>query len=142
MPPHHADKRQRASFKRAFAKSLRAAATDAERKLWSLLRSKQLGPHRFRRQQPIGPYIVDFFCPSAKLIVELDGDQHGTDQAFAYDAARDQFLSGRGYRVLRFINADVLRTPEGVIEIILRAMAQDPSPKFAAQISTLPQGEG
>ena len=146
MPPRHADKRRRAPFKRVFAKSLRADATDAERKLWAWLRGKQLGGCRFRRQQPIGPYIVDFFCPSAGLVVELDGGQHGADTAIAYDAARDTFLSARGYRVLRFINADVLRDPAQVCERILHAAAEagplpDPAPLRSAG-STLPQGEG
>jgi len=121
VPPRHAGKSRRISFKRPFAKALRANATEAERKLWSLLRARQLGAYRFRRQQPIGPYIVDFFCPSARLVVELDGGQHGTDAAMAHDAARDDFLRARGYCVLRFINADVMREPGRVIENILYA---------------------
>ena len=145
MPPQ-ADKRRRAQFKRGLAKSLRADATGPERKLWSLLRAKQLGPWRFRRQQTIGPYVVDFFCPSGKLIIELDGDQHGSDTALAYDAVRDAFLSTRGYRVLRFSNTDMLRNAPQVIESILQALAvsgplPDPPPLRAAG-STLPQGEG
>lgn len=95
MPPRHAGKRRRAPFKRAFAKSLRANATEAERKLWALLRGRHLGGYRFRRQQPIGPYIVDFFCPSARLVVELDGSQHSKDEVLAYDAARGGFLAAR-----------------------------------------------
>jgi len=122
MPRHQADKLRRAEFKRGFAKALRADATESERKLWALLRGKQLGPHRFRRQQPIGPYIVDFFCPSRKLIVELDGSQHGTERALAYDAARDAFLQARGYRVLRIASTDMARHSSSVIESILQAM--------------------
>lgn len=146
MPPRHADKARRIQFKRAFAKSLRATATEAERKLWALLRGKQLGGYRFRRQQPIGPYIVDFLCPSVRLVVELDGGQHGKDEALAYDAARDGFLRAGGYRVLRFINADVLRDPHQVTETILHAVSEagplpDPAP-LRATGSTLPQGEG
>ena len=142
----HADKRRRAPFKRAFAKSLRANATEAERKLWALLRGRHLGGYRFRRQQPIGPYIVDFFCPSARLVVELDGSQHSKDEVLAYDAARGGFLAARGYRLLRFINADVLHDPQGVIENILHAVSvagplPDPAPLRSAG-STLPQGEG
>src|SRR4051812_14031307 len=99
MPPPKAGPR-RAQFKRSVAKSLRQNPTDAERRLWHLLRVKQLGGLRFRRQQPIGRYIVDFFCPAAKLIVELNGDQHGTDSNAAQDAARTRWLEARGYMVL------------------------------------------
>jgi very-short-patch-repair endonuclease len=67
-------------LKHAAAKELRANATEMERKLWTVLRRKQLSGVRFRRQQPIGPYIADFFCSSAKLVIELDGDQHGLDR--------------------------------------------------------------
>jgi very-short-patch-repair endonuclease len=116
----------RQSFRRAFASALRANATDVERILWSLLRGKQLGALRFRRQQPIGPYVVDFFCPSARLVVELDGGQHGTDAALAYDAARTRFLAGRGYRVLRFWNDEVLTDRDRVLEAIYRAIQPSP----------------
>jgi very-short-patch-repair endonuclease len=125
MPPKF-DTSRRQPFKRAFAKILRTNATDAERILWSLLRGKQLGALRFRRQQPIGPYVVDFFCPLAKLIVELDGDHHGADAAFAYDEARSRFLVERGYRVLRFWNNDVRNDRERVLETIHRALQPSP----------------
>jgi very-short-patch-repair endonuclease len=118
MPQPKANTTRRRDFKHIFAKSLRTNATDAERILWSLLRTRQLGGLRFRRQQPIGPYIVDFFCPSAKLIVELDGSQHGTDQAVSYDDDRTRFLQARGYRVLRFWNADVMKNRDSVMEAI------------------------
>jgi len=125
MPPK-ADAARRQSFKHAFARSLRANATDAERKLWALLRSRRLGALRFRRQQPIGPYIADFFCPSARLIVELDGGQHGNDAAMSYDAARTRFLEARGFRVLRFSNNEFLKDPDAVLEAIWRTARPSP----------------
>jgi very-short-patch-repair endonuclease len=83
-----------------------------------LLRGKQVAQLRFRRQHPIGPYIADFFCPAAKLIVELDGDQHGSDRGIAQDAVRTGWLESRGYSVLRFPNGEVLKDPRTVLERI------------------------
>jgi very-short-patch-repair endonuclease len=91
---------------------------------------KQLATLRFRRQQPIGFYIVDFFCPSAKLIVELDGSQHGSDKAVVYDEDRSRFFESKGYRVLRFWNSEVMKDRDLVAEAIYRmSTAPDPSPK-------------
>jgi very-short-patch-repair endonuclease len=102
--------------------------TKAEVLLWLQLRQK---PHalRFRRQHPIGPYIVDFACPMRRLIVELYGATHSTDEETSRDAAREAFLRSRGWRILRFQNQDVYDHIEGVMETILR-MA--PSGRFAA----------
>lgn len=116
-----ANQAQRQPFKRAFAKSLRANATEPERMLWARLRAGRLGELHFRRQQPIGPYIADFFCASAKLIVELDGGQHGQDDAVCYDIARTQFMESCGYRVLRFSNGEFLKDPDVVLDAIWRA---------------------
>ena len=92
-----------------FARMLRQNTTDAERILWASLRDlKRIGFH-FRRQVPFAKYVADFCCHSAKLVVELDGDQHGADAAAAYDAERTDYLSSRGYRVLRFANWEVMR---------------------------------
>jgi len=125
-----ADSVRRKIHKRPLAKLLRTTATDAERVLWSILRGKQLAALRFRRQQPIGPYVVDFFCPSAKLIVEVDGSQHGADRAAAYDEKRSRFLESKGYRVLRFWNVEVMKDRDSVGEAIFRARIEpDPSPK-------------
>ncbi len=125
-----ADSARRKNHKRPLAKLLRATATDAERVLWSIIRCKQLAALRFRRQQPIGPYVVDFFCPSTKLIVELDGSQHGAGEAIAYDEKRSRFLESKGYRVLRFWNDEVMKDRDLVAEAIYKAgTAQDPSPK-------------
>ena len=87
--------------------------------LWRCLRGEQLGGWKFRRQHPIPPYIADFACIEAKLVVEVDGGQHADS---AYDAARDEHLRLHGWRVLRFWNNDVLSNPEGVAEGILNTL--------------------
>jgi very-short-patch-repair endonuclease len=91
--------------------------TVAERKFWSLVRDNRLGV-KFRRQVPVGPYIVDFFCFSAKLVVELDGSQHGTAEGKKYDFHRDQFLKAAGITVLRFSNKEFLVNQDGVCRVI------------------------
>jgi very-short-patch-repair endonuclease len=96
------------------ARDLRRTMTDAERRLWRELRLEALGA-RFRRQVPIGSYIVDFACLECKLIVEVDGGQHLESSA---DTVRDQFLRGQGFRILRFWNHDVLQNTRGVLEAI------------------------
>jgi len=103
-----------------FARTLRDNATDAERLLWGRLRRRQLANCKFRRQRPIGPYVCDFVCLEASVIVELDGSQH-VDQ-MAYDARRDAFLRFYGYRVLRFWNADVLARTDTVLDTIFEAL--------------------
>jgi len=101
------------------ARRLRTIPTDAEIRLWSRLRRKQLEGFRFRRQHPIGPYVIDFFCPDAKLIVEVDGGQHAES---ASDVLRTRWLVAQGYRVIRFWNNDVLGNTEGVLLSILDAL--------------------
>ena len=81
---------------------MRREMTDAERKLWYALRARRLDGLWIRRQVPIGPYIVDFFCAEHDLIVEVDGGQHGTDEGLLHDAGRTAWLAANGYRVLRF----------------------------------------
>jgi very-short-patch-repair endonuclease len=90
--------------------------TDAERAMWRYLRLRQLDGHKFRRQVRIGPYIADFACLRAQIVVEVDGGQHA--DARAYDSRRDDFMRGQGYRILRFWNNDVLSNMEGVWEVI------------------------
>ena len=102
------------------ARALRANQTEAETRLWGLLRDRRLAGVKFRRQVPIGPYIADFVCLAAKLIVEVDGGQHGEDAAA--DAARTVWLEGQGFRVLRFWNNDALANSDGVLEEILAAV--------------------
>ncbi len=100
------------------SRQLRKNMTDAERRLWAKIRMRQLQGYQFYRQKPIGDYIVDFFCPRAKLIIELDGSHHLIGETIEYDRIRDDYLSSLGLRVLRFTNADVLTCIEGVIERI------------------------
>jgi len=92
------------------ARELRRDSTAAERALWALLRAWQLDGHKFRRQAPIGPYIVDFACKEKQLVVELDGSQH--QDRTAYDARRTAWLNAKGYEVVRLWNNDVLEDPE------------------------------
>jgi len=133
--PHSAIK----SRTRHQAQSLRRQTTDAERKLWYVLRSmKPLGLH-FRRQAPIGAFIVDFAWCAGKLVVEIDGSQHA-EQRRDYDDRRTAWLQSQGYRVLRFWNNDVLKTPRSVGEVILTA-AQESAAKLPTP-NPSPQGGG
>ena len=99
-----------------FAKSMRHAATDAENLLWQLLRAKRFMELKFRRQHVIKPYIVDFYCHELGLVIELDGSQHGTDDAIEYDAERTKFLEALGFVVVRYWNHDVLGRTDVVLE--------------------------
>ena len=123
-----------------YSKDLRNNMTDAENKLWAYLRKSQLCGIKFRRQQTIGHYIADFVSFEKRLIIELDGGQHNEDKALIYDSKRDEFLKEQGYTVLRFWNSDIFENLECVLEQIKSYI--DPTPKFAGQILTLPQGEG
>jgi adenine-specific DNA-methyltransferase len=104
------------------AKGLRQNSTDAERLLWLRVRNRQIADAKFRRQQPIGPYVVDLVCMEQKLVIELDGGQHA-DQV-AEDAARTAYPESRGFRVLRFWNNQVIAEAEAVLQSIYEALAQ------------------
>lgn len=104
------------------ANELRKKQTDVEKKLWQQLRSRQISSYKFRRQMPVGPYIVDFACMTARLIVELDGSQH--TENITYDRQRTAVLEAAGYRVLRFWNNEVIENPEGVLEAIRLALVE------------------
>jgi very-short-patch-repair endonuclease len=109
------------------AKQLRQHQTDAEAKLWYHLRGKRHMGLKFKRQKPIGPYIVDFVCFQPALVVEVDGSQHA--EHAAYDQRRNDFLRARGFTVLRFWNNQVLGQIESVLEVIAKfALSPDPSP--------------
>ena len=99
------------------AKKLRRDQTDAERRLWHIICGKQFHNLKFRRQVPLGPYIVDFICYEKKLIIECDGSQHLSE--LNKDQIRDRWLQTEGFKVLRFLNNDILTNSEGVYEILL-----------------------
>jgi very-short-patch-repair endonuclease len=102
------------------AKRMRTSQTDAEAKLWLHLRGKRFSGYKFRRQQPIGPFIADFVCLRCRLIVEADGGQHtGTAE---YDEKRTAWLEAQGFRVLRFWNNDILQRSDEVLDSILNAL--------------------
>jgi very-short-patch-repair endonuclease len=101
------------------AKELRTAATDAEKKLWSLLRNHGLDGHKFRRQHPIGPFIADFACVESLLVVEADGGQHNESSG---DERRMAWLNAQGWKVIRFWNDDILKNGDGVHDEILRVL--------------------
>jgi primosomal protein N' (replication factor Y) len=105
----------------AKARSLRQSMTDAERRLWSALRDRRLDGHKFKRQHPIGPFIADFACVELKIIIEADGGQHAGNTR---DEPRTRWLEGRGWRVLRFWNNEILANTNGVLETIAEALRQ------------------
>lgn len=106
------------------ARPLRRAMTDAEKTLWEALRNRQLDGRKFRRQMTIGPYIADFACIAARLIIELDGGQHTTS---ATDTRRTARLEAQGWHVLRYWNHDVLENLEGVLAAITAALSPSSS---------------
>jgi very-short-patch-repair endonuclease len=110
------------------ARTLRRVSTDTERLIWNALRAHRLIGASFRRQAPIGPYIADFLCHAARLVIEIDGGQHFEAAHARRDASRDAFLTGKGYRVLRFNNHDVVTNRAGVLETIIAALEHAPSP--------------
>ena len=117
------------------ARRLRSNLTDAEQRLWFHLRRKQIAGARFRRQHPIGPYVADFFCPDAKLIIEVDGGQHAEDSG-----VRTAWLEAEGYRIIQFWNNDVLRNTEGVLLVIVEALRATPLPVTQSRDRPPPQG--
>ncbi len=107
-----------------FARQLRREASKAEAVLWKALRNRQLDGFKFVRQEPLGPYIVDFLCRGAKLVVEIDGATHGTEHEIAGDHIRTAWLAARGYRVIRFQNGEIYQSLDWVAGEILRALKQ------------------
>jgi very-short-patch-repair endonuclease len=121
------------------AKALRRTMTDAEKLLWGQLRDARLGGFKFRKQQPIGPYIADFVCQEMRLIVEADGSQHAQSD---YDVRRGAFLRGERFEVLRFWNNDVLENAQGVFEAIYAALATPHPARLTASRPSPAGGEG
>jgi very-short-patch-repair endonuclease len=117
---------------RTRARELRREMTEPERRLWQIVRAGRLG-FKFQRQVVLAPYIADFAARSERLVIEIDGETHGSD--IAYDARRTADLEARGYRVLRFTNADVMTNPEGVARTILMASGRDPESPLSPTLS-------
>jgi very-short-patch-repair endonuclease len=111
------------------SRELRRNLTDPERKLWKILRNRQLEGIKFRRQFPIGAYILDFYAPEYRIAIEADGGQHYQDKDIGEDSKRTASLSAQGIQILRFSNRDIMQNIEGVCEVILRAVREkSPSP--------------
>jgi adenine-specific DNA-methyltransferase len=120
---------------RTKARHLRKNMTDAERTLWRHLRLRQFAGYKFRRQQPIGKYIVDFVCFERKLVVELDGSQHSEE--LVYDLERSAWLEKQGFRILRFWDNQVFNETDGVKEAIIGALN---NPSYTPHLNPPPQG--
>jgi very-short-patch-repair endonuclease len=110
----------------AIAKILRKRSTEAEKMLWNSLRAKQPHGHKFRRQEPVGRFIVDFVCYEKKLVIEVDGGQHAAQKQG--DEERDNWLASQGFNVLRFWDNEILGNIEGVMEVISKTLSPSPSP--------------
>jgi len=115
IPPKH-----NASELRSRRRELRAHLTTAESLLWHYLQRSRLEGRKFRRQHSVGPFVLDFYCPSERLAVELDGTAHDHDLAVRRDVLRTTYLAATGVRVIRFENEDVVSNPEGVLASITR----------------------
>jgi very-short-patch-repair endonuclease len=131
-PKWHVSEKQRSR-----AKALRRDMTDAERIIRYNVRAHRFQSASFRRQTPIGPYVADFVCHAAKLIIEVDGGQHFEPGNIVRDARRDAYLTAQGYRVLRFNNLDVMKNKAGVLDTIAAALGSSEAPSL-----TLPRKRG
>ena len=121
------------------ARNLRLAQTEAEKRLWYRIRNRQLDGCKFRRQAPIGRYIVDFACFERNLIIELDGGQHASPAPS--DRTRSDWLVSQGFSILRFWNNDVMENMEGVLQRIIEALSRQASVACTPHPDPLPQGE-
>src|SRR5947208_8036900 len=119
------------------ARTLRSRLTDAERKLWYALRDRRFAGVKFRRQVPVGPYVADFLCYEARLVIEVDGGQHAKSTK---DRRRDRWFAEHAFQVLRFWNNDVVSNLEGVLTVIIDALRATPHPARAARGRPSPAG--
>ncbi|MEN8253296.1 MAG: endonuclease domain-containing protein [Patescibacteria group bacterium] len=103
------------------ARKLRKKLTPEERKLWNKIKNRQLLEYKFRRQQPIGPYVLDFYCADKKLAIELDGGHHNDEETKEYDKERSEFIENQGIKVIRFWNQEVNKNINLVIDQIVKA---------------------
>ncbi|MFZ1991298.1 MAG: endonuclease domain-containing protein [Alphaproteobacteria bacterium] len=124
------------------ARELRRNQTPAESRLWMALRRKQIEGMIFRRQHPIGPYVTDFFCPAANLIVELDGASHDNDTLHQRDTVRTNWLEERGYSVMRFWNSELDTNLDGVVATIRNAVIAARAPSPGLRPPSPSRGEG
>jgi very-short-patch-repair endonuclease len=133
--------RMPSSKDRGRAKTLRRRATEPEQKLWWHLRYRiPLDGTHFRRQVPIGPYIADFCCLKGKLIIEVDGNQHGLDENLLKDEKRTAYLAAQGFSVLRFSNREVMTEMNSVLEAIYARLTSTPTPNPSPQGGGEPSG--
>ncbi len=109
---------------RRFARGMRKEPTRAEQALWKLLRNRRLAGFKFRRQHPFGRYILDGYCPRAKLVVEADGDTHATPEGRESDRERDEYLAAHGILVLRFWNVELAEEEDAILERIATVCAE------------------
>ncbi|WP_246529191.1 endonuclease domain-containing protein [Microvirga zambiensis] len=128
-------------FRRERAKQLRSKTTEAEQALWRALKRIPVYGSHFRRQVPIGPYVADFACLKARLLIELDGGQHSQDDIIAKDEARTRWLEQEGYRVIRFWNAELTENMNGVLDTIYAALYGSPQSEALA-LPTPPRPDG
>lgn len=133
-----------ATDRKSLRRALRRSATVDECLLWNELKGSKLQGRKFRRQTSIGPFIVDFYCPSENLVVELDGASHDSDRAEVHDVARASYLQSAGFQVLRLVSGDVRRNLEGVLTVIARAFGASGgnTPPRQAAPATPPRGGG
>ena len=122
MPSIDDARRYRSGSSPRRRRALRRTETDAERALWLLLRSRRLAEYKFRRQHSVGPYVADFYCFAARLVIEVDGAQHYTADGMADDDVRTRYLEAAGLRVLRFTNIEALTQREAVLQALLIAL--------------------
>ena len=116
------EKMNQSETQKTFARKLRSEQTEVEQQLWRALRNRRLQGVKFRRQHPVPPYVLDFYCHAAKLAIELDGSQHIEQET--YDQQRTAFLNQQGIHVLRFWNQDVLKHQEAVMETIWKTLRE------------------
>jgi very-short-patch-repair endonuclease len=127
-----------------YARQLRRNRTAAERRLWRQLRELKQAGFKFRQQVPIDHFIVDFACLSERLIVEVDGGTHSTEDELRRDARRERYLNDQGFRILRVWNSDVMQNMEGVMDTIVAALhtpTPDPSPQGGGEFFRAARGE-
>lgn len=123
---HYPTAKANAKEQKAYRKALRNNMTPAEAALWRVLKGRGTGGLKFRRQQGIGPYILDFYCPEYRLGIELDGTSH--DWKYEYDEQRTEYLRGHGIRILRYSNQQVFSSVQAVLDEIVSAVKEDTDP--------------